>query len=47
MSFELSLGPGVWFKRVVGGPDPEKSIHTGIFVNAEFAVEKNVGPGWT
>jgi hypothetical protein len=44
MSFELSLGPGMWFERVVGEPDPEKSIHTGIFVNAEFEVKRDVGP---
>jgi hypothetical protein len=42
--FELALGPGMWFERVLGGPDPTTSIHTGIFVNAEFAVEKKLTP---
>jgi hypothetical protein len=39
---ELSLGPGMWFERVLGGPDPKTSVHAGIFITAEFAVEKKI-----
>lgn len=40
----MTMGPGMWFERALGGPDPHTTIHAGIFITAEYAVPKQLSP---